>query len=415
MLNQFRRNELLIILCVQVTLTVMGVGIISPILPQYAQLFGVNITMVGLVITVFGIARLIADIPAGRLSTKFGCRPVLISGPIIICLGSIGCGLAGNYGILLAFRFIMGIGSAVLTTTSMITLVHMSTSQNRGQMMGFYQGFFLIGAGIGPAAGGFIAEYMGLRAPFYVYAGLAALSTIWGYYRLPRNLDMMKPEKPKKQVNPDDPSGVPSISKMGIKPLLTDFNFVLISTIIFGIFFMRNASQNQILPLIGSIRLHLTEGQIGLAMTVITVSQAVTLFTCSRLFDRYGRKAIITLGCIIVSLSLIVMALSSNYFLLILSCILGGIGIGIAGPVPAAYAADIIPRENYGVGMGLFRAAGDLGMVVGPVLLGWMSDTWSFNAALIFNCVFLLLTVAIFQIFAKAPIIKSPSTIESVD
>jgi MFS family permease len=393
----------------------MGMAIISPILPQYAQVFGVSITMVGLVITVFGVARLIADIPAGRLSTKFGCRPVLISGPIIICIGSIGCGLAGNYATLLAFRFIMGIGSAVLTTTSMIALIHMSTSQNRGQMMGFYQGCFLIGAGLGPAIGGFIAEYMGIRAPFYVYAGLAASATIWGYYRLPKNLDIMKPEKPKQQVNPDDQPGGSVVSKMGIKSLLKDLNFVLISTITFGIFFMRNGSQNQILPLIGNIRLNLSEGQIGLAMTVMTVSQAIIIFTCSRLSDRFGRKAIIILGCIIVSISLIVMAMSSNYLLLILSSILGGIGVGISGPAPAAYVADIIPRENYGVGMGLFRAVGDLGMVIGPVLLGWMSDTWSFNVALIFNCIFLLFTVAIFRIFAKAPIVKSPAPIESVD
>ena len=125
----------------------MGMGIISPILPQYAQLFGVNITLVGMVLTIFGVARLIADIPSGRLTSKFGWRPVLISGPIILCLGSIGCGLAGTYWELLTFRFVQGIGSAVLTTTTMILLVHISNPQNRGQMMGFYQGCFLIGAG----------------------------------------------------------------------------------------------------------------------------------------------------------------------------------------------------------------------------------------------------------------------------
>ena len=415
MFNQFRRNELLIILCVQVMMTTMGMAIISPILPQYAQMFGVNITMVGLVITVFGVARLIADIPAGRLSTKFGGRRMLISGPIIICLGSIGCGLSVSYGELLVFRFIMGIGSAVLTTTSMITLMHMSTSQNRGQMMGFYQGCFLIGAGIGPTVGGFVAEYWGLQAPFYFYAGLAALSTLWGYYRLPRNLAMMKPEEHKIQAGTANLSNSTVFSKMGMKPLLKDLNFILVSTITFGIFFMRNASQNQILPLIGSIRLNLGEGQIGLAMTVITAANAFAIFTCSRLSDKFGRKAIITLGCIIVAVSLVVMAISSNYLLLILSCIIGGLGIGISGPAPAAYVADIIPRENYGVGMGLYRAVGDLGMVVGPILLGWMSDTWGFNVALYFNCIFLSLTVITFRILAKESHVKIPAPIHATE
>ncbi len=416
MLNQLRRNELLIILCVQVALTTMGMGIVSPILPQYAQMFGVNITTVGLVLTMFGVARLITDVPAGRLSSQLGCRPVLISGPIILCLGSVGCGLAVSYWELLIFRFIQGIGSAVLTTTSMIALMHMSTPQNRGQMMGFYQGCFLIGAGIGPAVGGFVAEYLGLRAPFYVYAGFAALSAFWGYLRLPRELTMMKPLEPAKRIDPMSPSMASAVtSKTGLQPLIRDFNFVLISTITFGIFFMRNASQNQILPLIGSNRLNLSEGQIGLAMTVITASNAITIFTGSRLSDKFGRKIIITLGCFIVAVSLMVLALSSNYLVLILSCVIGGIGVGIAGPAPAAYAADVVPKENYGTGMGLYRAMGDLGIVVGPILLGWIADNWGFNPALYFNGLFLLITVFTFQALAKEPVKKSAFPMQSTE
>jgi MFS family permease len=65
--------------------------------------------------------------------------------------------------------------------------------------------------------------------------------------------------------------------------------------------------------------------------------------------------------------------------------------------------------------MGLYRAAGDLGMVVGPVLLGWMSDTWSFKVALYFNCIFLLFTVITFQILAKEAFNKRPTPVQSVD
>ena len=62
----------------------MGIGLVSPILPQYARTFGVNMTMIGMLITVFGIARMLVDIPAGRLTDKIGRRPVLIVGPLIL-------------------------------------------------------------------------------------------------------------------------------------------------------------------------------------------------------------------------------------------------------------------------------------------------------------------------------------------
>jgi len=58
----------------------IGIGIVSPILPHYARSFGVNITMVGLLITVFGLARIAIDVPAGSLVEIFGRRSMLVLG-----------------------------------------------------------------------------------------------------------------------------------------------------------------------------------------------------------------------------------------------------------------------------------------------------------------------------------------------
>lgn len=66
----FRENEALIILSVEVAL-MMGIGLVSPILPQYARTFGVSITMVGFLITVFAVARIAVDIPMGKLTNRW--------------------------------------------------------------------------------------------------------------------------------------------------------------------------------------------------------------------------------------------------------------------------------------------------------------------------------------------------------
>jgi MFS family permease len=379
----------------------MGIGLVSPILPQYARTFGVSITMVGLLITAFGVARIIVDIPAGRLTNSVGRRPVLIVGPLILAAGSVGCGLAGSYWMLLGFRFIQGIGSAMYTTAAMVMLADISTPANRGRVMSFYQGSLLLGAGLGPTVGGFIAEYFGLAAPFFAFALFALLASLWAYLRLAETHPALSAQTV--AVVADNPVPLPAASPRGLMVLLRDLNFLLISMITFGIFFMRNGAQNQILPLLGADRLGLSEGQIGLALTLVAIIQFITIFAAGSLSDRFGRKVVITTGCVIAAASLLMLMQSYSYWFFLLSCLVMGMGIGISGPTPSAYVADIIPRENYSTGMGAYRAISDLGFVIGPVLLGWLADVRGFGFSLLFNSLFLFLGVLIFQFMAKEP------------
>lgn len=401
MIDFFKRNEVFSIIFIQNGIMMLGFGLISPILPQYAQSFGVSITMVGLLITAFGVARLIVDLPTGSLADRFGRRLVLISGPLIMTIGSLACGLATNYWQLISFRFIQGTGSAIFMTGSNIMLADIAPPKSRGRIMSWYQGSFFLGTGLGPTVGGFTAQYFGLRAPFFVLASLAALATVWAYLRLPET-------RPKTQVS-QVPTGDAQLSKLakppntGLKPLLRDLNFILISVVTLGIFFNRTGAYNQILPLVASDRLGLNTGQIGMSLSVISIFNFITLLICGSLSDRFGRKALITPGVILSVVSLVMLSQTHSYWFLIITCVIWGIGTGTAGPVPAAYVVDIIPRENYASSVGLYRAAGDLGYVVGPILLGWLADIKGYNFSLLFDAAFLLLSVLIFQTLAKEP------------
>lgn len=398
----FRENEALIILCIEVTLVMLGIGMVSPVLPQYACTFGVNITMVGLLITVFGVARIIVDIPAGELTNRLGRRPVLIIGPVIQAISSVGCGLAVDYWMLLFFRFLQGIGSAMYTTAANVMLADISSPVNRGRLMSYYQGSLLLGTGLGPTMGGFIAQYFGLAAPFFVYAFLVFFAGLWAYLRLPET----RPQSTTPAAAPvADKSGLsPSTSPSGeVRALLRNLDFILVSTVSFGIFFTRQGALNEILPLLGSGRLGLREGQIGLALTLVAIFQFMTIFPSGRLADRFGRKVVISPGCLIAALSLVLMAQSQSYWFLMFSCVVMGVGIGLSGPTPSAYVADITPRDSYGAAMGTYRAISDLGFVIGPILLGWLADTEGLRFSLLFNSLFLFLIVLIFQLKAKEP------------
>lgn len=67
----------------------------------------------------------------------------------------------------------------------MVMLADISTQESRGRMMSFYQGSILVGAGLGPTLGGFVAELWEIRAPFFVLAVMTVMAALWAYVRLP--------------------------------------------------------------------------------------------------------------------------------------------------------------------------------------------------------------------------------------
>lgn len=396
MFNNLRVNETLIILCIEGAIMMLGMGLASPILPLYARDFGLNITMVGFIITIFAAARAVMDIPSGRISDVFGRRPTLIAGPVLLSAGSFGCGLATEFWQLLICRAMQGAGSGLFNTASMVMLADISTASNRGSNMSISQGCLWVGFGLGPFIGGFIGQYFGMRSVFYIYGVLSLLSALWAYLRLPETRPSPDPDA---EV-PNKINGHVTETVKQLKTLLVDANFMLICLVSLVVFMMSNGSRNQIFPLLASERLHIGAAEIGIALSIIAGINVIFMFISGHLSDNVGRKPLILLGCIFLSVSLIMIAFSYSYLFLVLSCVTMGIGTSMVGSIPAAYLADILTSENRSTGLSIFRALSDLGLMVGPVLLGWLADIAGYNFPLYAAAAVIALAATAFQAFA---------------
>jgi MFS family permease len=118
----FRENPMLLTLTLIMFTNMMGFGMIAPVIPLYGRTFDVSSTMIGLLVTSFGLARLVSNIPAGRLADRIGRRKLLIVGPLISSLGAFLAFLANDYWMLAAGIATMGVGSATYATAAMTTL-----------------------------------------------------------------------------------------------------------------------------------------------------------------------------------------------------------------------------------------------------------------------------------------------------
>lgn len=389
-----RQKELLVALSMQVAIVHMGVGLISPILPLYARSFGVSLTMVGLVITAYGLSMLLLDLPTGRLVDRYGRRFFLISGALLIAASALANGLATDFWQLVVFRLFQGVGSAFINTAAMVSIVDLTQVNNRGKILSYYQGSRLLGSGLGPAIGGFAAQYFGLRAPFFLFAAVAFLAALWSFWRIPEtgaDVTQATPLQRRASV----------FSLQEVKALLGNLSFFLIALVTVMMHVLHGGVRTTVLPLFGNQVLGLNEGQLGMAFSLLVAMDFVAIFAAGRLADRWGRKAVIIPGFIIVALSLVLFPFSTNYGFFLMGAVLFGVGRGIAGPGPAAYVADLAAGKNYGTALGLYRTFGSFGLLVGPVLGGWLGDIGGLSLPFYFNAALVLAVLIPFGLFAR--------------
>ena len=375
------RRPQLAILLVLISLVMAGNGIVAPVLPLYAMEFGVGGALVGMLITLFGVGRLVANIPAGILSEKFGRRPFLSAGPALIAVGAVGAAMAHSFEGLLIWRFVQGIGSGIYMTTSAAVLVQLSTPGKRGHTMALYQGFLLLGAGVGPAMGGSLAAHLGSAAPFWGYAILAsaALVLVLVAFREPTDPEPVEGEEP--------------VAPASMRTFLKNRAYVLLCTVTFWIFFTRTAAQWLAMPLVGNQRFGLSVDLIGLALTAAAVANAAMLPLVGPATQRFGAITVAALSTSLVAGALLAVAVATDPAVYWAAFVVLGIGSGFNGPSVAAAIADITPSNLFGPAMGTQRAIADGGFVIGPILVGLVHDLtpFGYTGALAGNAVMLAL------------------------
>ncbi|MFE5278930.1 MFS transporter, partial [Bacillus cereus] len=112
----------------------------------------------------------------------------------------------------------------------------------------------------------------------------------------------------------------------------------------------------------------------GLLMAVYSIMQLLFAPMWGRLSDRIGRKPVIMIGILGLSISFFLMALSEQLWMLFLARILGGFLSSANMPTVMAYVADITTEEDRGKGMGIIGAATGLGFIFGPAIGGIFSE-----------------------------------------
>src|SRR4029077_5283108 len=247
------RTRILTWMCVLIAVNQLGFGSIVPALALYARSFGVAQSAIGLAIAVYGLARFLVAVPAGRLADSLGRRTTLAVGGLVSSLGNLLCALAPTYPAFVGARFVAGAGAALVLTTGLIVLADISTPSNRGRMMSVYQGVFIFAVGIGPFPGGLLATHWGLAAPFFAYAATSLLASIIAWLAIPET----RPVRPAGELESAEVSFRVQLRLLTVHP-----GFLLVSLIAFVNAVARTGALFNVIPILARDRLPLAPDRI---------------------------------------------------------------------------------------------------------------------------------------------------------
>jgi MFS family permease len=106
---------------------------------------------------------------------------------------------------------------------------------------------------------------------------------------------------------------------------------------------------------------------------------------------------------LLASLGFLLFAASRDYTCYLLAAAVLGLGTGLGGPLPPAYAIQVGGRAGHGLVMGTLRFLGDVGFMAGPVALGLVADAGGYREALLANAALMVGVVVLFGLLASEP------------
>jgi MFS family permease len=353
------------VISIGVGFVMTGLTLVAPILPLYALEFGVSYTAAGALITGFAVARLVFSVLGGVAGDRWGARRVTVFGTALLAVSSVTAALAPNYGVLLGSRFIEGVGSAIFATTAFQYLLQVTPRERLGRATAAFQTGLLVGVAIGPFVGGLLAEVGDFRTPFWAYAGLAAVVSVLAWFFI--------------EDLPSRGSSARQVFGAAAK-LVRSRSFVSLMLVGFSMMFMRSGARVTLLPLYAEQEHGFGAGDIGILLSVSALTNLLIVNPAGRFVDSVGRKPVAMVGLTTAALATAAYGLFDSFVGLLVVSMVFGLTAGLASIAPPAMVGDLAPEGIEGSAVGVYRMAGDLGFVFGPLALGAVADTGAFTS-----------------------------------
>jgi len=324
-----------------------------PLVPGYAKEFGLSDTGAGLLVAAFGLGAVLGGIPGGILARRIGPKGAVVAGLVGVSAASVAFALAGDPWAIGASRVVQGAASAAVWAGALAWLTVVAPRERRGQVLGTAFGVAIAGAIVGPMLGGF-ADVVGTRPSF---AAVAVVTAALALAALPT-------------ATPP-----PEVLRPGaVRAALRDAGYLAGMWLNFLIELLF-ATLVLLVPLaldehgfsafaIGAV--FLASGAVEVALNPLV----------GRASDRFGRLLPVRVALAAATFVCLGLALADSSAAIVVLVLAAAFGFGSMYSPAMALVADRAEAVglSYGLGFGLMNTFWALGLLIGPIVAGAISE-----------------------------------------
>lgn len=350
-------------------LLAMGQGILIPVLPGFAkEEMAATAAMVGVAVAARHIGTMVFDVPAGILVSRLGLRRTMYTGVILFGLASVWAGLSPNLTSLIAARCLAGVAFAFWSISRQSYIAYEVPIDVRGRVLSLFGGISRIATIIGPLMGGLLAEFVGIRVPFYAQATVALVTLVlivWSTRNMVEPVITGARHGVIREI-----SGVVTRHKR-------DFATAGVAAIMLQ--FMR-AAREFLIPVWGGEQ-GFGKDDIGYILTASSAIDSALFPIVGIAMDRWGRKSTGIPAFVILAVAMGLIPLTGSFGALMAVGLLAGFGNGLSTGFVFTMGTDLAPRNNPGEFIGVWRFISDTGGASGPVMIGGIAQVVSLGVA----------------------------------
>jgi MFS family permease len=355
-----KKSPLLIVFIV-VFIDLMGFGIVIPLLPLYGERYHPSPAMLGLLMAVYSLMQFIFVPILGRLSDRFGRRPIILLSLCGSVIGYVLFAIQTTFGVLFLSRVIAGIMGGNIAAAQAV-VADVTPPEKRAHGMGLIGAAFGLGFIFGPAiAGG--ALHISSEAPGWFAAGLSALALLYAAIKLPetwpkeaRAARSAETHTRRNWLNAEAllrALSHPQIGFLVVIFFLTTFAFSIFESV-FALFLQKRLDLNII---------HVTYLFVFLGLLAAIVQGGLI----GRLAKHFGERRLIIWGAILLVFGYLTTMVARSVPELIFFLVFLALGAGVTSPSVSALISRLTKASEQGGTLGVNQSVSSLARIIGPM------------------------------------------------